>query len=206
MSIGRRVCWFALGAQLLLALFAAKQWLFVGTYRFYLDRRSESSSSIAPRASQRFDIVKGRVEPQILTTEDDRLAFPVAFPWRSQLEVRAVPVSPGLRGDRGRRARAAGHLGAPFPGGACRNRAAPASRDWPARARERGGAAVVGPARRAADGARPASGVVAGHGGSARPLAGKASGGVPARGGKGAWCLPGSLVRTHQRVGLPGHR
>jgi lysophospholipase L1-like esterase len=93
MSIGRRVCWFALGAQLLLALFAAKQWLFIGTYRFYLDRRSESSSSIAPRASQRFDIVKGRVEPQILASEDDRLAFPVAFPWRSQLEVRAVPVT-----------------------------------------------------------------------------------------------------------------
>ena len=93
MSIGRRLCWFALGAQILLALSVAKQWLFVGTYRFYLDRRSESSSSIAPRASQRFDIVGGRVEPQILTAEDDRLSFPVAFPWRSQLEVRAVPVS-----------------------------------------------------------------------------------------------------------------
>jgi len=52
-----------------------------------------ASDSIAPRASQRFDIVAGRVEPQILTTEDDRLAFPVAFPWRSRLEVRAVPVS-----------------------------------------------------------------------------------------------------------------
>jgi hypothetical protein len=93
MPIGRRVCWFALGVQLLLALSVAKQWLFVGTYRFYLDRRSESSSSIAPPASQRFAIVGGRVEPQILTTEDDRLSFPVAFPWRSQLQVRAVPVS-----------------------------------------------------------------------------------------------------------------
>jgi hypothetical protein len=93
MSLGRRVCWFALGVQLLLALSLAKQWLFVGTYRFYLDRRSEPSSPIAPRARERFDIVGGRVEPQILTTEDDRLSFPVAFPWRSQLEVRAVPVS-----------------------------------------------------------------------------------------------------------------
>jgi hypothetical protein len=93
MSMGRRVGWFALGVQLLLALSVAKQWLFVGTYRFYLDRRSESSTSIAPRASQRFDIVAGRVEPQILTIEDERLSFPVDFPWRSQLEVRAVPVS-----------------------------------------------------------------------------------------------------------------
>jgi hypothetical protein len=32
MSIGRHVCWFALGAQILLALSFAKQWLFVGTY------------------------------------------------------------------------------------------------------------------------------------------------------------------------------
>lgn len=71
----------------------AKQWLFVGTFRFYLDGRSDSSSPIAPRASQRFDVVKGRVEPQILTTEDDRLSFPVAFAWPSRLEVRAVPVS-----------------------------------------------------------------------------------------------------------------
>jgi lysophospholipase L1-like esterase len=93
MSIGRRLCWFALGVQLLLALFVAKQWLFVGTYRFYLDRRSEPSISSTARARQRFDIVGGRVEPQILTTENDRLSFPVAFPWRSQLEVRAVPVS-----------------------------------------------------------------------------------------------------------------
>jgi GDSL-like Lipase/Acylhydrolase family len=92
MAIGRRVFWLALGVQLLLALSVAKQWLFVGTYRFYLDRRFESSRSIGPRARQRFDIVEGRVEPQILATGDDRLSFPVAFPWRSQLEVRAVPV------------------------------------------------------------------------------------------------------------------
>ena len=92
MSIGRGVCWFALGAQLVLALSVTKQWLFVGTYRFYLDRRSEAASSTAARARQRFDIVAGRVEPQILTTDDDRLSFPVAFPWPSQLEVRAVPV------------------------------------------------------------------------------------------------------------------
>lgn len=93
MSIGRVVRWFAFGVQLLLALSVAKQWLYVGTHRFYLDRRSESASAGARRASQRFDIVRGRVEPQILATEDDRLSFPVAFPWGSQLEVRAVPVS-----------------------------------------------------------------------------------------------------------------
>lgn len=93
MSIGRRACWFAVGAQLLLGFSVAKQWLFVGTFRLYLDRGSEPSSSIGPRASQRFDIVGGRVQPQILTTEDERLSFPVAFPWRSHLEVRVVPVS-----------------------------------------------------------------------------------------------------------------
>ena len=44
--MGRLVRWLALGAQLLLALSVAKQWLFVGTYRFYLDGRSVSPGSI----------------------------------------------------------------------------------------------------------------------------------------------------------------
>jgi lysophospholipase L1-like esterase len=92
MSLGRGVFRFALGVQLLLALSVAKQWLCVGTYRFYLDRKSEPSSASVPRARERFDVVGGRVEPQILTTEDDRLSFPVAFPWGSRLEVRATPV------------------------------------------------------------------------------------------------------------------
>jgi hypothetical protein len=87
----RRVWWLVVAAQCLLAFSLLKQWLFVGTYRLYLDKRSEPSTSFSARARQRFDLRDGRVQPQILTTEDERLSFPVDFPWRSRLHLRAVP-------------------------------------------------------------------------------------------------------------------
>ena len=206
MSIGRSVRWFALGVQLLLAVSVAKQWLFVGTYRFYLDGRSEPTSSIAPRASQRFDIEGGRVEPQILATEDDRLSFPVAFPWRSSLEVRAVPVGRATveiavveRGHRLILSR--------------RSLAEPADITLPL-------PPITGQLELVNEGAlrwsdprvvqqaavNPRSGGAPGHGDSARPLDGKTPGRLRARGREAAQRLPGSVVRGRQRVDVSGRR
>jgi hypothetical protein len=68
-----------------LAFGLLRQWLYVGTYRFYVDDRGGS-------ARQRFDLRDGRVEPQILATEDGRLSFPLDSPLPSRLRLRAVPV------------------------------------------------------------------------------------------------------------------
>jgi hypothetical protein len=148
--VGRLVRWLALGAQLLLALSVAKQWLFVGTYRFYLDGRSVSPGAIAARASQRFDVVRGRVEPQILTPDVDRLSFPVAYSWPSRLEVRAVPVGQATV-EIAVVERASPSRIAPFPDGA-RDITPPASCYRPGRARQRGRPGGRTPGR-AADGA-----------------------------------------------------
>ena len=44
------------------------------------------------RARQRFEVHDGRVEPQIVATEDQPLSFRVDFPRPSQLRLRAVPI------------------------------------------------------------------------------------------------------------------
>ena len=72
----------------MLALGLLRQWLYVGTYRFCVDDRAGSA-----RARQRYDLRDGRVEPQILATEDGRLSFPLDSPLPSRLRLRAVPVS-----------------------------------------------------------------------------------------------------------------
>ncbi len=63
----------------------------MGDYRLYLDERRAPESSAPARARQRFEIRGGRVEPQILTAEDERLSFPVDFPRPSALHLRVVP-------------------------------------------------------------------------------------------------------------------
>ena len=87
------VGWLLAAGQCLLAVSLAWQWLCVSTYRLYLDERRAPESSAPARARQRFEIRGGRVEPQILTTEDERLSFPVDFPRPSELRLRAVPGS-----------------------------------------------------------------------------------------------------------------
>ncbi len=67
------------------------QWLCASTYRLYLDERRPPEASMLASARQRFEVRGDRVEPQILTTEDEHLSFPVDFPWPSQLRVRVVP-------------------------------------------------------------------------------------------------------------------
>lgn len=72
----------------MLALGLLRQWLYVGTYRLYVDDGVGSA-----RARQRFDLRDGRVEPQILITEDGRLSFPLDSPLPSRLRLRAAPAS-----------------------------------------------------------------------------------------------------------------
>jgi hypothetical protein len=67
------------------------QWLCASTYRLYLDERQAPKAATSAFARQRFEVRGGRVEPQILATEEEHLSFPVASPWPSQLRVRAVP-------------------------------------------------------------------------------------------------------------------
>src|SRR5512136_1472953 len=90
-SAPRWVGWLLVAGQCLLAIALAWQWLCVSTYRLYLDERRAPEGSASARARQRFEIRDGRVEPQILATEDERISFPVDFPRPSELRVRVVP-------------------------------------------------------------------------------------------------------------------
>lgn len=78
-------------SQFLLAISLAWRWLCVSTYRLYLDQRLAPETSAPARARQRFEVRDGRVQPEILTREDERLSFPVNFPWPSQLRLQGVP-------------------------------------------------------------------------------------------------------------------
>jgi len=85
------VGWLLAASLCLLAISLAWQWLCVGTYRFYLDERRAPAKSAPVRARQRFDVADGRVTPQIVSTGDEHLSFPVAFPRPSELRLRVVP-------------------------------------------------------------------------------------------------------------------
>ena len=85
--------WLLAAGQCLLAVSLAWQWLCVSTSRLYLDERRAPESSAPARARQRFEIRGGRVEPQVLTTDDERLSFPVDFRRPSELRLRVVPGS-----------------------------------------------------------------------------------------------------------------
>jgi hypothetical protein len=90
-SARRWVGWLLVLGQCVLALSLIREWLYVGTYRLYLDKRLEPATSGPGLARQRFEVRGGQVEPQILPTEAERLSFPVDFPWPSQLRLRVVP-------------------------------------------------------------------------------------------------------------------
>ncbi len=87
------VGWLLVAGQCLLAATLAWQWLCVSTYRLYLDERRAPESSAPAGARQRFAVSGDRVEPQILTTEDERLSFPIDFRRSAELRLRAVPRS-----------------------------------------------------------------------------------------------------------------
>jgi len=76
--------------QCALAISVAWQWLCVSTHRLYLDERRAPESEPV-RARQRFDVLGGRVKPQIVSTENERLSFPLDFRGTSELDLRVVP-------------------------------------------------------------------------------------------------------------------
>jgi hypothetical protein len=76
--------------QCVLAVSLAWQWLCVSTHRLYLnERRAPVSAPV--QARQRFDVHGGRVKPQIVSTENERLSFPLDFRRPSELDLRVVP-------------------------------------------------------------------------------------------------------------------
>jgi hypothetical protein len=76
--------------QCALAVSLAWQWLCVSAHRLYLDeRRAPVSAPVL--ALQRYDVFGGRVTPQIVSTQDERLSFPLDARRPSRLELRAVP-------------------------------------------------------------------------------------------------------------------
>ncbi|MFI4944146.1 MAG: hypothetical protein ACHP85_12825 [Burkholderiales bacterium] len=85
--------WFGrllVAGQCALVVSLAWQWLCVSTHRLYLDdRRAPVSAPVAAR--QRFDVLGGRVKPQIVSTENERLSFPLDFRTPSELDLRVVP-------------------------------------------------------------------------------------------------------------------
>ena len=83
--------WLLATSLCLLAISLAWRWLCVGTYRLYLDERRAPEISAPVLARQRFDVAGGRVAPQIVSTGDDRLSFPVDLPRPSELQLRVVP-------------------------------------------------------------------------------------------------------------------
>jgi lysophospholipase L1-like esterase len=88
--------WFwglLLAGECLLALSLCRQWLFVGTHRFYLENQGVASGP-APNARQRFEVRDGRVEPEIRATDGQRLSFPVELTSPSRLHLRAVSSGP----------------------------------------------------------------------------------------------------------------
>ena len=78
--------------QCVLAISLVWQWLCVSTHRFYLDER-RAPVSAPVHARQRFDVFGGRVAPQIVSTGNERLSFPVDFRRPSELDLRVVPRS-----------------------------------------------------------------------------------------------------------------
>ena len=85
------VGWLLAASLCLLASSLAWQWLCVGTYRFYLDERRAPAMSAPVRARQRFDVAGGRVTPQIVSTGDEHLSFPLDLSRPSELRLRVVP-------------------------------------------------------------------------------------------------------------------
>ncbi len=81
----------AIGA-LAVGMLIVRNWLYVTTYRLYLSQRIDSAPRSA--AAQRFDIEGTRVVPQIVSREDDLIAFKTAIGLPSTLHVDVRPSGP----------------------------------------------------------------------------------------------------------------
>ena len=74
---------------LFVALLIARNWAYVTTYRLYLPQRVDNAARSA--AAQRFDIEDASVVPQIVSREDDLIAFKTAVGRPSTLRVGVRP-------------------------------------------------------------------------------------------------------------------
>lgn len=74
---------------LAVGLLIVRNWAYVTTYRLYLSQRTGAASRSA--AAQRFDIEGARVLPQIVTRDDDLIAFKTAIGRPSTLRVDVRP-------------------------------------------------------------------------------------------------------------------
>ena len=72
-----------------LGLLIVRNWAYVTTYRLYLSQRADVASRSA--AAQRFDIEGSRVVPQIVSRDDDLIAFKTAIGRPSTLRVDVRP-------------------------------------------------------------------------------------------------------------------
>ena len=89
---------FARPLALILALIAlavgllvVHDWAYVTTYRLYVSQRVDNAQRSA--AAQRFDIENARVIPQIVSRDDDLVAFKVSVGQASTLQVGVRPVA-----------------------------------------------------------------------------------------------------------------
>ena len=72
-----------------MGLLIVRNWAYVTTYRLYLSQRADRAASSA--AAQRFDIEGARVVPQIVSRDDDMIAFKTAIGRPSTLRVDIRP-------------------------------------------------------------------------------------------------------------------
>ncbi|HVQ29618.1 MAG TPA: hypothetical protein VMV21_08575, partial [Vicinamibacteria bacterium] len=90
-SVRRWAWWLLVAGEVLLAVSLLQQWLCVGTYHLYLDKRVAPEATAPARAREHFVLRDGRVDPQILATENEQLLFPVDFPGPSELRLEVLP-------------------------------------------------------------------------------------------------------------------
>ena len=76
-------------SALAVALLIVRNWAYVTTYRLYLSQRVDNAARSA--AAQRFDIEDARVVPQIVSRDDDLIAFKTAVGRPSTLRVGVRP-------------------------------------------------------------------------------------------------------------------
>src|ERR1700704_6408267 len=78
--------------QMSVAIALLGQWLYVATYRLYLEDRTDTGKQ--GTAWQHFVVENDNVVPQIVTRNDARISFDLKLPITSTLRFRATPDGP----------------------------------------------------------------------------------------------------------------
>ena len=87
--LARKLPWILLISAFGVGLLIFRNWAYVSTYRLYLSQRVDNAARSA--AAQRFDIEDARVVPQIVSRDDDVIAFKTAVGQRTRLLVGVRP-------------------------------------------------------------------------------------------------------------------